>query len=471
MPPSIAATICIVGILGLFWLDRDSKARTSIALWIPMIWLGLACSRPAATWLGIAPMDSAEQVMEGSPVDRLVYTGLLLVAILVVISRNQRVMKILKANGPIILFFLYCAVSIVWSDYPGVAFKRWFKALGDLTIILIVLSESDATAAIKRFLARPAYVLIPLSILFIKYYPQLGTLYGPWGGPRMNTGVTMNKNTLGAICLCFGLAALWRFLAAFDDRKAEERTRVLVAQGVILSMVVWLLYKSNSMTSTSCFLMASILMLLTRLKFVKQKPAIVHFVIVAMLAASASVLFLGASPDALATMGRDPTVTGRTEVWGWLFSLVQNPLVGAGFESYWLGPRLEKLWSIYWWHPNEAHNGYIEIYLNLGWIGIMLLAVVLVTAYRKIGAAYRNNLLLANLALAYFLVGLTYNFTEAAFFRMLAPTWIFFLFAVVSTPTILGEALRPAVLSKIDRGGEHRKQISVRPTLPVRELR
>ena len=104
-------------------------------------------------------------------------------------------------------------------------------------------------------------------------------------------------------------------------------------------------------------------------------------------------------------------------------------------------------------------------------IGIMLLAVVLLTAYRKIGAAYRNNLLLSNLALAYFLVGLTYNFTEAAFFRMLAPTWIFFLFAVVSTPKILGEELRPAVLSKIDRGGEHRKQISVRPTLPVRELR
>lgn len=436
MPPPIAAAICTIGILGLYWLDRDAKARTSFALWIPVIWLSIACSRPPATWLGLAPVDSPEQVMEGSPLDRLAFTVLLMAGIIVLISRGKRVGTLLKANGPVLLFFFYCAVSLLWSDYPDVAFKRWIKALGDLVMILIVFSDREPLSAVKRFLARPAYVLIPLSILFIKYYPALGTNYGPWGGPKMNTGVTENKNHLGAICLCLGLGALWRFLVAYEDRENDSRIRVLVAQSVILAMVIWLLYIANSMTSTSCFLMASVLILVIGLRFLVRKPAIISLLILTMISFSLSVVFFGASPEALASMGRDPTVTGRTEVWGWLFSLVRNSLIGTGFESFWLGPRLEKLWSIYWWHPNEAHNGYIEIYINLGWIGIVLLAIFLTAGYRKLMYAYLGNLPLANLGLAYFLVGLVYNFTEAAFFRMLAPVWIFVLFAIVGIPCV-----------------------------------
>ena len=250
----------------------------------------------------------------------------------------------------------------------------------------------------------------------------------------MNTGVTNNKNTLGVICLCFGLGALWRFLSVYDDREDKTRTRRLVVQSVILAMVFWLLWVANSMTSISCFIMASVLMLMARLRFVKRQPIAVHLLIGTMLVVAASVLFFGVSPSALATMGRNPTLTDRTEVWGWLFSMVHNPLVGTGFESFWLGPRLEKLWSIYWWHPNEAHNGYIEIYINLGWIGIALLAVVLLTGYQKVIRAYRQELPLATLWLAYFLIGMVYNFTEAAFFRMQAPAWLFFLFAITRSP-------------------------------------
>jgi hypothetical protein len=386
--------------------------------------------------------------LEGSPFDRLVFSVLLALGIIVLIARGQRVGKLLKANGPVLFFFLYCALSVMWSDYPAVAMKRWTKAVGDLVMILIVFSENEPLAAVKRYLARPTFVLIPLSILFIKYYPRLGTAYSPWGGPTMYTGVTANKNTLGVICLCFGLGALWRLLAAFEDRDDEARRRHLVAHAVILAMVIWLFWMANSMTSASCFLMGSLLILVSKLRFVRHRPAIVHLLILAMLASSASVLFLGISPNTLATLGRNPTLTDRTEVWRWLISLVQNPVVGTGFESFWLGPRLEKLWSIYWWHPNEAHNGYIEIYLNLGWIGIALLASVLIAGYRTVMAAYRRDLPLANLRLAYFLVGMAYNFTEAAFFRIQAPAWMFLLFAITCVPLAAEPTVEPIVQSK-----------------------
>ncbi len=436
MPPAIATIVCSVLILGLFWLDRDLKGRTSKALWIPVVWVSLACSRSPGEWLQMNAVPSPDHVMEGSPFDRLIYMCLLAAGLTALVTRWQRVGRFLRANAVILLFFLYCAVSLLWSDYPDVAFKRWTKALGDLVMVLIVLSDPEPLAALKRLLARTTYVLIPLSILFIKYYPGLGRGYGVWGGEVGYQGVTTNKNTLGAICLFFGLGAMWRFLTTYRDRKCEGRTRKLIALGVILSMVFWLFSIVNSMTSLNCFLMATILLFSANSRAVIRRPVMVHLLLVAMLAVSASVLFLGMSPGVLKTMGRNPTLTDRTEVWGVLLGLVRNPLLGTGFESFWLGPRLEKMWTIYWWHPNEAHNGYLEIFLNLGWMGVVLLAVVIATGYLRVFRMWRRNVSVGSLLLAYFFIGVVYNFTEAAFFRIMAPAWIFFLFAITSVPEL-----------------------------------
>jgi exopolysaccharide production protein ExoQ len=188
------------------------------------------------------------------------------------------------------------------------------------------------------------------------------------------------------------------------------------------------------MTSLSCFLIASALLLATAFRPVVRRPAVVHWLVAAVLCASISVLFLGFSPGVLNTMGRDPTLTARTEIWTVVLSIANNSLVGTGFESFWLGPRLEKIWSMYSWGPAEAHNGYLEIFLNLGWVGLALLALVIAAGYRTVVAAYRRHLPTGNLWLAYFVVGLIYNFTEAAFFRMMAPAWIFFLLAITGVP-------------------------------------
>jgi O-antigen ligase len=171
--------------------------------------------------------------------------------------------------------------------------------------------------------------------------------------------------------------------------------------------------------------------------------------VVGAIAVSASALFFNAG-DLLKTMGRDPTLTGRTEIWHLVIGMDRNPILGTGFESFWLGKRLEYIWNIYWWHPNEAHDGYLEVYLNLGWVGIAFLGMLIVSCYLRVVAACRRAPE-GSLLLAYFVVTATYNLTEAAF-RMLHPVWIFFLIATVAAPEsvrVLHKARKAAALKPI----------------------
>lgn len=434
MSPSIATAIFVAGILGLFWITWDHKARPSLALWIPVIWFGLACSRSVSDWLQMGSSTiSAQAVLEGSPLDRAVYIALLAAACAVLATR-RKVLGVIRANGPVLFFYFYCLISIVWSDFPGTALKRWPRALGDVVMVVMVATERQPLIAFRRLLSRLAFVLIPISILFIKYYLQLGLGWNPWTGSPEYQGVTMNKNSLGAVCMVLGLGILWIIFNVWKEEKGFTRIRQLTGYGAVFGMIIYLFGKMNSMTSLSCFLMATVLLMVASLPLAKRKPVIVHVLLAVMAMISTGTLFLGLNPNALKALGRNPTLTDRTTLWAQTLSLVKHPIFGTGFETYWLGPRLDVLWQLQPWGPNEAHNGYLEVYLNLGWIGIGLLGFVLVTGYRSVFKAWRGGDPRGPLLIAYFFGAVIYNCTEAAFFKMQAVVWLFFLFALVRAP-------------------------------------
>lgn len=434
MPPSVASCLFTIVIAGLFVLNRDREARTSAALWIPVFWLLISGSRPLSVWLGVGPSGSSEQYLEGSPFDRLVYLVLLTAGVLVLVARKKIVLRYLRANWVFVLFLLYCAASIIWSDYPDVAFKRWIKALGDYAMVLIILTDLNQLTAIKRVVARVGFLLVPISVLLIKYYPNLGRGYAPhWEGTAYYVGVAADKNMLGMTCMIFGLGSFWCFMQELQNPEQTRRARRLIPHGVVLAMVLWLFHMANSMTSLSCFLMATTLIAATTFRPLARRAVFVHFLVAAMLLVSISALFLDLGSGLVEKLGRDATLTGRTELWKQVLRLTPNPIVGTGFESFWLGTRLEKLWKIYWWHPNEAHNGYLEVYLNLGWVGVVLLAIVLATGYRSVNRLLKHNPVVGRLCLAYFFVGITYNLTEAAI-RTTGLVWIALILAISLVP-------------------------------------
>ncbi|TAM83892.1 MAG: O-antigen ligase family protein [Acidobacteria bacterium] len=432
---SIATLVCGFVILGLFAIYHDPKSRTSPSLWIPTVWILLAGSRMVSLWFDnpADALQTASQVGEGSPLDRLILTGLLMLGILVLMCRARRVMKVLMMNWPLLAFFGYCALSTYWSATPQVAMKRWFKATGDLVMVLIILTDRNRGEAIKRVITRVAFILMPLSVLLIQFYPDIGRAYNPEDGEIANIGVTTNKNMLGVICLVAGLGCVWLFMKAL--REERRKNRQLLALVAALGTIAWLFAVANSITPLFCFLTGAALMVVVNLPGM-QRPKNVHLAVGGMLSIAALIfMFPEIFTSIVQLFGRNSTLTGRTDLWKALIAMDTHPLFGTGFESFWLGNRLEQLWSMFPWQPNEAHNGYLEVYLNLGWVGVILLANLLVTGYRRLIDVYRRDPMAGSLRLAYFSAAAAYNFAEAGF-RMLDPMWIFLLLAVIAVPDI-----------------------------------
>ncbi len=90
---------------------------------------------------------------------------------------------------------------------------------------------------------------------------------------------------------------------------------------------------------------------------------------------------------------------------------------------------------MYWWHPNQAHNGYIEVYLNLGLVGVFLLGMIIFRAYAKIRRNFHIDLDCGRLEIMFLITLLLYNFTDAGF-RAFGFTGFIFYLIVMDRPLV-----------------------------------
>lgn len=436
MSSTLAFLIFSIGVIGLFVLDRDKSVRTSKALWLPIIWLWIAGSRPVSSWFGIGTesVGSLASTLDGSPMDAAIFEALIVAGLIALFQRRTRAITFIKSNGPVLLYFLYCLISTAWSPIHGPAFKRWIKDIGDLVMVLLIVTEVQPIAALRRLYSRVGFILLPFSILLIRY-TDLGRVFDVDGSPT-NTGVTINKNSLGLIVFIVSLGALWNVSALLLDEEALHRTRRLVAQGVLLFSGIWLLQMAHCATAIACFVLGGGLMLATRLRAIGNRPGRVHALCLGIVLAGGMTLLLGGESIVTGALGRRSDL-GRSDIWKASIAAADNPVFGTGFESFW-NTNVEKvaLGLNGYWAPTihnlvSAHNGYIEVYLDLGWVGVCLIAFILVTGYRHAIKSFRRDPQFGSLILAYIATSIFYSITEVGF-RVLTPSWIFLLLAVVS---------------------------------------
>ena len=242
------------------------------------------------------------------------------------------------------------------------------------------------------------------------------------------------------ICMIFGLASVWRFVGALRDPKDKCRTQHMIAHATFLALTLKLLRSSKSATSLACLILGCALIWVTGLKPLARKPKAIHGLVCAVVVFGLLIKLTGADAVLIGALGRDSTLTGRTDIWSLVLNHVVNPLLGSGYESFWLGDRLAKISASY--HGiNQAHNGYLEVFLNLGWMGLSFLGLIFVTGYRNAIAGFRDHPEISALNLTYLVIALVYNVTEASF-KMMSPVWILLLFAAAAVPETTRLAVR-----------------------------
>ncbi len=447
MIPFVATILWFIFLLLLLRFDPAKEAKTSLALWVPLIWMFINGSRLPSQWLGGEVVGTASQAFEeGNPLDRAIFSLLILVAIGVLMSRSFNWGNFFARNLALTAFLFFALMSVMWSDFPFVSFKRWFRDLGDYLVILVALSDPRPMVAVRTLIRRLSYLLVPLSVLLIKYYPYLGKQYSQWTGAAWFVGATTSKNMLGVVCLISGIFFFWDTLTRWSDRKDRQTKRILAVNFAFIGMTLWLLNLADSATSKVCLVLGCLVIAAARSRRIKRHPNLLKVLIpVSLVLYMVLELGFNISGGVAEAVGRNSTLTGRTELWSILLGMHTNPIVGTGYESFWLGSRLEYVWQ-HFASVNESHDGYLEVYLNLGLIGLFLLSGFLIASYRTTCKRLTSpsTFAFAVLVLAMWTILLFYNVTEAAFKSQLM--WLAFRLGAI---TIAGMAADPVPVNTV----------------------
>ena len=401
MPPPLALLLCTGFVLFLLRLDCKQATGVSRASWIPTLWLLLEASRPLSRWLDA---DTPKGLL-----DYGFLAGLLLLALLTLTRRRLDWSRVMSEQRWLMLLVSYMLASILWSARPFDSLKGWGRECAAVAMALVVLTERDPIEAAQSVLRRTVYILIPFSLLLIKYYPGLGVVYSRWSGGVQWVGVTLHKSQIGLLCMICGFFLIWTLSRRWYDADYRSSRSQRMAEILLLLMSMFLLKGPSiwaaSVTSTLGLVFGiSILFLLRwarkrRVQFGTNRwvAILACIIVVGTITPLLGASYLGTFTSAL---GRNATMTGRTDIWaGLVEEIEERPIVGYGFGTFWSPEMYAKHLEV-----NEAHQGYLDILLGLGAVGLAFSLFFALSSFRKAAAALDGNYEWASLCICYWLM-------------------------------------------------------------------
>jgi len=254
--------------------------------------------------------------------------------------------------------------SVVWSGNPQRTISQGIVYLSVVIGAIGIASSLDVDEFMK--LVGLICGLAALCSLFLAVVSP-GEAFTSFGDFR---GIFPQKNVAGKAMEVGALASLHGLRAS---REQKWRSRILL----VLVTIVCLLSKSmTSLSTIFVFCSADAVTAMMR----KGGPTRMLGIMGAFIAALV-LTFVAISPDLMLEMtGKDPTLTGRTEIWSYvIYDILQKPLLGWGYNAFWFieNPAAIEIDNAVHYVVPQAHNGLLEILLHVGMVGAIFFLFLL----------------------------------------------------------------------------------------------
>jgi len=329
---------------------------------------------------GIATFGQASDIGAANSNALNAYSNVLFLSLfgLLTLINLRKTADFLPFSHVLIAFVVLAAFSSIWSGDPGLTARRVASLTATLLISVYLTWRFDFAKAVS-IVGHGVLVVLVLSILTVIFLPHIGItqfannndeIAGTW------KGVTSVKNSLGWVCIVGLQIYAWRFMV-----EREKRLWHLF----VAALFIFVAAETRSATAAigiglSIFLLA----VLHLRRWQSSKRIALEWLIlgsVGLLVAAVALM----PADILALFGKNTDLTGRVPLWASVIdSIAKRPLLGYGYGSFWVktNPEMLRVWSLNPWQPPNAHNGYLDVTLDLGVAGFVL-AVTLVFGSAK----------------------------------------------------------------------------------------
>jgi O-antigen ligase len=375
--------------------------------------------------------DAAD--LSQDPYTAILFLGIYIATLLLIVQRWKSFVRIAQKNIWIWLLVGIVLASVLWSVAPDITQRRSFMMLGT-TLFGVYLAVRYTLREQLQLLAWVFGIIIVLSILFAIALPSYGLMTFQEGGAHAGAwrGVITHKNTFGRLMNLSGIVFL---LLAISNPIVYRKHRWVAWAGFVLSAALILL--STSKTALVVFLTMMLLLPLYRALRGKYTQVVPFMIALVLVVGSTSTLLIDNLPVIATALGRDLTLTGRTDIWeAMLETISERPLFGYGFNAFWIDWDHEVtayVWKRLEWECPNAHNGVMDLLAELGLSGLIVFLIsYAIACVRGVVWLRMTRTIEGVWPLMYFSFLLMYNITESSLLSTNTIFWILYVSIIFS---------------------------------------